>query len=419
MIERLYGNYHLVAVGTLKKTYTDTLYHSIYEVQRGTNIGWNIAAIDETRLNKVLYKPWTTDDRTFSDRIWTQKQQLVNEVYTQLTQNMILGRTPEASVKAIADKFKVSRSQAGRLVMTESAAFAAQAQKDAFDELSVERYKVVETLDETTCTICGGMDGTVHNMSDFEIGVTAPPFHPWCRGCTAPHFDDNVGKRIARDKDGNTVYVPSDMKYPDWKERFIDKPMSESTIQFHEQGLTNGEDGGIMRTVEDKNKEQEKPSSAEDAGKTVTNLEKTLYEVEKAKRGLDYEVGTLVTEDGVMAGAYPGETHGIRIPEEDKHLFEGNVFTHNHPGGKGFTIKDVMTAADTGLLEARVSTPQGSYFSLRAGDEANRSIGRVMREERAGDHLRAMEIINEGVAGGKYPEDILSRGRSILICITM
>jgi len=61
-------------------------------------------------------------------------------------------------------------------------------------------------------------------MKDYEIGITAPPFHCWCRSCTAPYFDDEFTeeeKRIYRDEDGNTGYVDSNIKYKEWKEKYV------------------------------------------------------------------------------------------------------------------------------------------------------------------------------------------------------
>ena len=57
-------------------------------------------------------------------------------------------------------------------------------------------------------------------MKDYQPGVTAPPFHVWCRSVTVPYFDDefNLGEKAARDVEtGETYYVPSDMTYKDWK----------------------------------------------------------------------------------------------------------------------------------------------------------------------------------------------------------
>jgi len=35
------------------------------------------------------------------------------------------------------------------------------------------------------------LDGAVEEMENYQVGVTAPPFHQWCRSVTVPYFDDN------------------------------------------------------------------------------------------------------------------------------------------------------------------------------------------------------------------------------------
>ncbi|MBR2742546.1 MAG: hypothetical protein IKD89_03060 [Clostridia bacterium] len=69
-------------------------------------------------------------------------------------------------------------------------------------------------------------------MSEREVGVTAPPFHPWCRTTTAPYFEDDFdvpGERAARDAEGGTYYVPADMTYEQWKKK-QDEKYGESFI---------------------------------------------------------------------------------------------------------------------------------------------------------------------------------------------
>jgi hypothetical protein len=109
--------------------------------------------------------------------------------------------------------------------MTEQAYFHSVAQKEAFKELDVEEFEVVATLDSRTSDVCQDMDGQHFPMSQYEPGVTAPPFHVWCRSVTVPYFEDNfTGERAARDEEtGQTYYVPDSMKYKDWKEHFVDK----------------------------------------------------------------------------------------------------------------------------------------------------------------------------------------------------
>ncbi len=203
-----------------RKVFTEDYYHSIFEVQKGFNIGWDIGQIDERKLDKMVSKPWAADGKHFSDRIWEQRTQVVNELHQQLTRTCVLGKAPDDAIKAISKKFEVSKNQAGRLVMTEQAYFHSLAQKEAFSDLDVEEFEIVATLDSHTSDVCQEMDGKHFPMKDYQPGVTAPPFHPWCRSVTVPYFDDefSLGERAARDVEtGETYYVPSDMKYKDWK----------------------------------------------------------------------------------------------------------------------------------------------------------------------------------------------------------
>lgn len=114
--------------------------------------------------------------------------------------------------------------------MTESAFFSAEAQKDCFNDLGVEKYQVLGTLDSSTCSNCGSYDSQVFDMKDYKEGVTAPPFHPWCRCTTIPYFEDEFefGERAARNTDGKTYYIPKNISYKEWKEKYVDSNTVES-----------------------------------------------------------------------------------------------------------------------------------------------------------------------------------------------
>lgn len=222
-VEVLYGNQSDGLDKLLRDIYSEGYYHTAFEIQRGFNIGWDLHDLDSNQLDKILSRPWSLDGRTFSDRIWVNKQQLIGSLQTQLTQAVIRGESPDVLIKNLAQQMNVDKNKAGRLIMTESAAFASAAQKDCFKALDVEKYEIVATLDNRTSQICQDLDGEVFDMKDYQVGVTAPPFHPWCRTTTVPYFEDNYGERAARDeKTGKTYYVPSNMKYKDWKKAFVD-----------------------------------------------------------------------------------------------------------------------------------------------------------------------------------------------------
>lgn len=222
-LEVAFGNEIDCIDAMARKVFTEDYYHTIYEIQKGFNIGWEIGQIDSRKLETLISKPWAADGKNFSERIWGQRTQLVNELHNQLTRTCILGKAPDDAINAISKKFKTTKNQAGRLVMTEQAYFHSVAQKDAFNDLDVEEFEVVATLDSHTSEICQEMDGKHFPMTDYQPGVTAPPFHVWCRSVTVPYFEDNyTGERAARDEDGNTYYVPDSMTYKDWKKSMVD-----------------------------------------------------------------------------------------------------------------------------------------------------------------------------------------------------
>lgn len=245
--EVAFGNELNVIDAMARKVYTEDYYHSIFEMQKGFGVGWEIGQVDERKLGQLISKPWAADGKNFSQRIWNHRDQLVNELHTQMTRTCILGEPPKKIIDTIAKKFNTTKNQAGRLVMTEQAFFHSAAQKDAFKELEVEEFEVVATLDSSTSDTCQDMDGEHFPMSEYEPGVTAPPFHVWCRSVTAPYFEDNYGgERAARDVDGKTYYVPDDMKYKDWKKSFVNGDTSGLTVVTSDDTIIAGGLSGAL-----------------------------------------------------------------------------------------------------------------------------------------------------------------------------
>lgn len=234
-LELMFGN-QLDSIDTaMKRIYLDGYYHTAYELQKGFEIGWDIAGLDQKKIEKVIRKPWAVDGKNFSERIWGNKEKLISEVHREITQDIILGRDPQKAIDNISKKMNTSKVNAGRLIMTEEAYFSSAAQKDCFQDLGVEQYEIVATLDSHTSDICQNLDGQVFPMKDFEPGVTAPPFHVYCRSTTVPYFEEDfgqVGKRAARGEDGKTYYVSADMTYKEWKKSFVDGGDKNNIIQI-------------------------------------------------------------------------------------------------------------------------------------------------------------------------------------------
>lgn len=247
-IEVMFGNQLDSIDSTMRNVYKSGYYHTAYEIQKGVGVGWDFSALDDKQISKVINKPWAVDGKNFSERIWGNRQKLVNELNNTLTQNIILGKDPQKAIDEIARKMNTSKTNAGRLVMTEEAFFSSAAQKDCFTELDVEQFEIVATLDSHTSDICRGMDGKHFKMAEWKVGETAPPFHVHCRSTTVPYFDDEfdaVGERAARNEEtGKTYFVPGNMTYKEWDKAFVQGDKSDlqeinpdDTIKTEEQNF--------------------------------------------------------------------------------------------------------------------------------------------------------------------------------------
>jgi len=253
---------------TMRNVYKDGYMHTAYEIQKGMHIGWDFSTPDKRKIDKVINNPWAADGKNFSERIWGNGTKLVGELNQILTQNIILGESPQKAIDKLSKRMDVSKRAAGRLVMTEQAFFSAASQREAFKELDVEEFEIVATLDSHTSNICRKMDGKHFPMSKWEVGVNAPPFHVYCRSTTVPYFDDEeelgiVGERTARNEDGEVYYVPGNMTYKEWEQAFVKGGAKDDMEQLSLplEKMQNGlEDDNIVNELsyEEKGIEEEK-----------------------------------------------------------------------------------------------------------------------------------------------------------------
>lgn len=306
-------------MGTMKKALSDVYasgyYHTAYTVQQGFGLGWDIAGLDQAQIEKVLSKPWAVDGYNFSTRIWNSKTKLIGEVHNELSKNLLTGADPQKAIDSLAKKMGTSKSNAGRLVMTEQAYFSSAAQKDCFNDLDVEEYEIVATLDSHTSDICRSLDGKVFKMSDYKPGVTAPPFHVYCRSTTAPHFKDNFDawERVARGADGKTYYVPDDVTYSEWKKAFVDGDKS-GFAEVQKNHFSRTEKRGTIKP-----KEQSEAAKFIEQACTTENVEHRAVQALPKQLTSDEIIERLAGGDmtqgscSSLAFAYIGNKNGLDV----------------------------------------------------------------------------------------------------------
>lgn len=327
--ELLYTKYHNGITDYLHTSYTDRFYRTAYEIQKGTSVGSNLAELDTRKIDKVLTTPWATDGKNFSDRIWSNKDKMIKELHRELSQSIIRGEDPQKAIDSLSKTLKASKKNVGRLIMTEMAAVSSAAQKDCFKELDVEQFEVVATLDSHTSEICQNMDGKHFPMSQYEIGVTAPPLHVRCRSVTVPYFEDDyglVGERAARDEDGNTYYVPANMTYPEWKKTFVNSESNMALTKDNNSSKMNVERDTMSLEYQryGRNKETLINNTYINSGEyrnkfdKITeniNVNRVLYS--KAKEMLQHRSGTKI-EDMYWIDSDTGEVVASALNEQQE-----------------------------------------------------------------------------------------------------
>lgn len=210
----------------LSTVYEDSVYKTAYETQKLRGEYSTFREVAKRDIETAISKPWVTDGKDFSTRIWENKAQLINTLQTEMTRSFMIGEGAAPLINRIQKRFNVSFSNARRLVETETAYVQEKGMLDTYEALDVEQYQILAVLDMKTSDICRHLDKKVFDKKDAKPGITAPPFHCYCRSTTTPYIDgitDGTGDtRAARDPvTGKTVFVESDLSYEAWYNKYV------------------------------------------------------------------------------------------------------------------------------------------------------------------------------------------------------
>lgn len=205
-------------INTIKEGY----YHNIYDIQKGIGLGFSFAQIDNKTIKLLLNEKWTNNEN-FSQRIWNNSEKLGNYIKTQLTADTMSGKSINKISSELSEYMNVGLFYATRLVRTEVNHFANEAEMLSYEELDIEKYRYIATLDKRTCEHCAKLDNQVFNVKDRKPGKNYPPIHANDRCTTVAEFDDVLDdlQRRARDENGRTILVPQDMSYEQWAMQYV------------------------------------------------------------------------------------------------------------------------------------------------------------------------------------------------------
>ena len=217
----IYPKEELANTMCYKGVINQSYYKTIYDTQMGTGYDFNFNTIDNNMVDALLNESWS--GKNYSKRIWDNTDILADSVSKILGGAMLSGQGIERTTKQLRDRFGVSKYYAERLIRTETNHFNNEADAMAYEDLGLDKYVFVATLDSRTSEICQSMDNKVFKFSEREEGVNYPPLHPNCRSKTRAYLgkeEEKTLKRRARNPITGKTELIDNMNYQDWLKQY-------------------------------------------------------------------------------------------------------------------------------------------------------------------------------------------------------
>ena len=221
ILDNLY-DYHFKAEGeeTLKDVYKSSYERTWYNIDIYNGVHKEFAQVNVRDIEQLIAYPF--NGANYSDRLWKQKEHMITKLKENITTMLVQGKHPKDLSKDFAKIFNTKEYEAYRLLHTESSFMIEQGTLRAYKEDGVEQYRILATLDIKTSEICRKQDNEVYDIDKYVTGVTAPPFHPFCRTTTVPYYGESEGTRVARNPlSDKGMEVPASMSYKEWHSKYV------------------------------------------------------------------------------------------------------------------------------------------------------------------------------------------------------
>ena len=322
----------------------DSYYKATFDLQQQTGLAYSFSSLPETEIKRLRGLKWTGE--AYSDRIWSNNGALASSVKDELLVSLMTGRSTRDTARAIAERFDVGQNNARRLVRTESAFFHNQMELLSYEEADIEKYIFVAVLDKRTSRICQEHDNKVYDTDKAVPGINYPPLHPWCRSTTIAYDEDadysKLERRARNPETGKVEYVPADMSYKEWYDKYVEKP--------RERELSGGEFGAnldYVRSDEFLNKLKKHPKTSH-LSDSIARVSRQMLQHRNGTPYEDYYLLDAETGRVVALSNKARKRKGVVYNDQVRNAFKENpeqslVSIHNHPSGYPPSLSDLAS----------------------------------------------------------------------------
>lgn len=212
----------------LEKIFTDSNYRAQY-----SNNEEAFAKVDKQKIQNLLKENWSGGGN-FSELIWKDREKLVKALDDIVMKGLATGDNYDKMSDKLAKRMDTSKSNAKRLIMTESARMENEGLLSYYERIGAKQLIFVATLDMKTSEICRAMDGTIIDIENAKIGLNVPPLHPYCRSVISPHYEGNEpGDRVYRDVETGKTKSGKYRTYKEYLEEELgDKEQAEALASY-------------------------------------------------------------------------------------------------------------------------------------------------------------------------------------------
>lgn len=318
----------------LAATFENNYYTTCYELYKTMDDFTFKKRVTTEYFDFLAKKPWTADGKTFSQKIWTNQERLINEMSREFVVSATRGANIKESAKRLSQRMDIDYKRCVRLLNTEDSFFSNQAVLEAYKNTTSEQYRILATLDSRTCDVCGSLDLQIFNIKDAKAGINLPPFHPNCRCTTTIYFEDDEEstERMMRDENGKSV-KDKFMSYDEWEKKYVDKVDENSAkegINKIEKGDKKEEVPATLKNFEKHSQEWEdevvKKQLSEEQIKVINDYMKNI--IDKNEFCMRRKPSTLekIVKDGRFKNQFETNTSGGLLGAKERNRGANQLF---------------------------------------------------------------------------------------------
>ena len=197
----------------------ESYYRTVHDIAKGCDTGINFSLIPKRAIDEIVEAPW--HGVQFSRRVWNNVNNVAEKAQEIVVRGLMGHKSYAKMAQELRDVENTTYYNASRLVRTQADHFLNLAEVKVYDELGIEEYRYLATLDERTCEKCAPLDNRIFKTSERVEGMNFPTIHPNCR-CTFT-MSTEYARRWARDPLTGKGHKIDNMSYDEWISSMTDE----------------------------------------------------------------------------------------------------------------------------------------------------------------------------------------------------